>query len=84
MATKKRTGRVLDLTTRILLDIREEARRTNERLGVTNERLDVLSHRVDTGFAEVSSRLDTFIEFAGDRYRELEARVRVLEGRNPT
>lgn len=36
-----------DLTTRILIEIRDEARRTNERLDQTNERLDQTVERLD-------------------------------------
>jgi hypothetical protein len=74
MATKKKRGEVLDLTTRILIEIRDEVRGTNERV-------DALATRVDTGFAQINARLENLIDIAGDRYRDLDARVRALEAR---
>ena len=100
MATKKGgNGKVLDLTTRVLIEIRDEARRTNERLDQTNARLDETNARLDEtnvrletgfaqvnsrleiGFGQVNSRLDNLRDIAGERYRDLDARVRVLEAR---
>ena len=116
MATKKRNGKVLDLTTRVLIEIRDEVRRTNERLETgfgqvnsrldqtneridqtnerigqtnerldqTNERLDVTNERLDQTIKRLdvtNARLDNLRDIAGDRYRELDARVRVLEAR---
>jgi hypothetical protein len=81
MASKKRTNRVGDLTTRVLIEIREEMRGMRDELRVTNERLE-------TGFAEVNAKLDqtnarleNLRDLAGDRYRELDARIRALEAR---
>jgi uncharacterized protein YoxC len=103
MATKKKGGgEVLDLSTRILIEIRDEIRGTNERVdslsrrvdGLTSRvdglttrvdtlttRLDAFSNTVETGFAKVNARLDNFLELVGDRYRDLDARVRALEAR---
>jgi hypothetical protein len=100
MAAKKRKPRkVADLTTRILIDIRDEIRNTNARLDQTNARLeentarldarlDRLTARVDLGFAEVHARLDktnarleTLRDLSGEAYRELDARLRVVEQR---
>ena len=69
MATKKTAGKVLDLTTQVLIDIRDELRRG---FGDVNSRLD-----------DVTSRLDNLRDIARDRYRELDARIRILESRNP-
>jgi septal ring factor EnvC (AmiA/AmiB activator) len=44
MAAKKRT-RPGDLTTQVLIEIRDEVRRTNEQLDVTNKRLGALERR---------------------------------------
>ena len=82
MATKRRSnGNVLDLTTRVLIEIRDEVRRTNERLvtgfAEVNERLDQTNARLD----QTNARLDNLRDIAGDRYRELDARVRALEAK---
>jgi chromosome segregation ATPase len=47
-----------DLTTQVLIEIRDEVRRTNERLGATNERLDTTIQRLDTGQAATNERLE--------------------------
>jgi hypothetical protein len=44
MASRKKNGSI-DLTTQVLIEIRDEVRRTNERLGQTNERLSGLERR---------------------------------------
>ena len=75
MATKKGPRKVLDLTTHVLIEIRDELRRgfaaVDGRFAEVNTRLD-----------EVTARLDNVRDFAGDRYRDLDTRVRVLESRN--
>ncbi len=46
MASKKSAGG--DLTTQILLQIRDEIRSTNKQLGGLNDRVDTLNEQVDT------------------------------------
>ena len=87
MAAKKQGGgKVLDLTTRILIEIRDDVRNTNTRLDAltaevhqTNARLDALTMEVQ----RTNGRLENLRDIAGDRYRELDARIRVLEERLP-
>jgi len=55
MASKKKNGGPLDLTTQVLIEIRDEVRRTNDRLDQTNERLSQIDHRQ----AETEIRLAT-------------------------
>ena len=50
-----------NLTIRILREIRDQARATNERLDATNERLDRLTHVVVHGFQEVNGRIDNLL-----------------------
>ena len=47
MASKKRNGEPLDLNTKILIQIRDEIHKTNERLDKTNDRLDTTNDRLD-------------------------------------
>jgi len=101
MAAKKHGGgKVLDLTTRVLIEIRDDVRKTNARLDAlttvvhqTNTRLDALTgevHQVNARLDQTNARLDqtnarleNLRDIAGDRYRELDARIRVLEERLP-
>jgi cell division protein FtsB len=87
--------RVGDLTTRVLISIRdgietlaerlesgfagvnERLDQTNLRLDQTNDRLDQTNDRLDQTIA----RLDNLRDIAGEKYRELDARIRVLEAR---
>jgi len=81
-----------DLTIEILKGIREEGRKTNERLEQTNARLESgltdLSRRVGAlekatvdGFVAVTARLEHLRDFAGERYREPEQRLSRVETR---
>jgi hypothetical protein len=85
MATKKRgDGKVVDLTVEILREIRDQLRLTNKRLeGVEKrlERLEKLQIATVAGLNDLSSRFDNLLEFAGDRYRDHEQRIRALEQR---
>lgn len=85
MATKKRgNGKVVDVTIDILRQIRDHLRklekaaeRTNQRL----ERLEKLQVATVAGLNDLRSRFDHFLDFAGDKYRDHEERIRVLEQR---
>ena len=63
-----------DLTTRVLLSIRDEIQRLGDRMetgfAAVNDRLD-----------QTNARLDNLRDIAGDTIRELEARIRILEAR---
>ena len=85
-----------DLNTKVLIEIRDEARRTNERLEVTNHRLERLERRQVEAEVRISTELvavagairemkDTFLE---DRHltaqvSDHERRIALLEGRVP-
>ena len=68
MPTKKRGSGITDLTVEILKDIREELREIKKATDETNQRL-----------GRLEQRFDHLLEFAGDRYREHEERIRILE-----
>lgn len=67
-------GEIVDLTVRILKDIRSELQKgfagVNKRLDQTNERLDLLT-----------SRVENLRDIAGARARDHEVRIRRLESR---
>ncbi len=78
MAGRKRggTGGVADLTVEILRDIRrglgevrDEVKKTNERLDQTNERLGRLEQATVAGLRDLRARFDHLLDFSGDRYR---------------
>ena len=48
MASRKRNGAPRDLSTKILIQIRDEIQKTNSRLSTTNERIDSTNDRLDT------------------------------------
>jgi hypothetical protein len=80
--------KVGDLSTRILVGIRDELHRLNARVDVgfagLNDRLDQTNGRLDETNARLDrtiSRLDNLRDVAGDTIRELEARIRILEAR---
>lgn len=88
MGTKKGGGRVGDLTTRVLIDIRDGIRTLTERVDDGFAQVDARLAQVDARLAEVTaridqtnSRLDNLIGVSGDRWRDLDARVRKLEKR---
>ncbi|MBI2896691.1 MAG: hypothetical protein HYY06_24245 [Deltaproteobacteria bacterium] len=85
MATKKRgNGKVADLTVEILREIRDQLQLTNKRLEKVEKRLESLEKlQVATvaGLNDLRSRFDNLLEFAGDRYRDHEQRLRALEQR---
>ena len=65
------------LTTRVLIEIRDEIRQTNARVDQTNVRLDQLSQRVERGFEQTHERID--------RMRvELKAEIRDVDLRTQT
>jgi chromosome segregation ATPase len=71
-----------DLTVRILQDIRDDIRGTNQRLDETNQRLDETNRRLermDTRLGRLEGRFDNLLEFAGDRYRDHEERISACE-----
>ncbi|MBI2394096.1 MAG: hypothetical protein HYV09_31280 [Deltaproteobacteria bacterium] len=47
MAAKKRDGEPLDLTTKILVQIRDELKKTNERLDGMNARIESTNERLE-------------------------------------
>jgi predicted nucleic acid-binding Zn-ribbon protein len=47
----------MSMTVRILKEIRDEVRRTNERLDATNERLDATNERLEAMHAGLSQRI---------------------------
>jgi chromosome segregation ATPase len=46
-----------DVTVKILIEIRDEIRKTNERLDHTNSRLEVTNQRLDNGLAAVRAEI---------------------------
>jgi hypothetical protein len=55
-----------DLTTQILIEIRDEARKTNQRIDQTNERLDQTIHRLDRlGCRQVEAEVRISTEIVG-------------------
>ncbi|MBI2894265.1 MAG: hypothetical protein HYY06_12000 [Deltaproteobacteria bacterium] len=93
MASRKGGGgKVVDLTVEILREIRDALGGTNERLErlekTTNDRFQRLETRLERlevatvkGFKDLRSRLDNLLDFAGERYRDHEERIRTLEQR---
>jgi predicted RNase H-like nuclease (RuvC/YqgF family) len=70
-----------DITTQVLIEIRDEVRRTNQRLDGTNERLDATVERLDATVERLDAtveRLDATVERL-DRVerRQVEAEVRI-------
>lgn len=57
MAGKRRDGEPKDLTTKILVQIRDELRKTNDRLDSTNERLERLERRQTEDAVRVATEL---------------------------
>ena len=51
------TDEPMNLTVRVLKEIRDEVRRTNERLDAANERLDATNDRLDAMHAGLSQRI---------------------------
>ena len=80
MPGKKRGGNgdgtVADITVEILRGIREELRMLRED---TNARFATLERATVEGFAKLESRFDHLLDFAGERYRDHEERIRILE-----
>lgn len=62
----------------VLVGIRDEIKGLR---GDTNARFAALEKRVEGGFAGVNARLDNLRDIAGEKYRDLDARVRVLENK---
>jgi hypothetical protein len=81
MAAKKSSGEVVNLTVSILRNIRDELRELNGRIGVVEQRLGTLESTTGRGFEAVTARLENIRDFSGERWRDLERRVRKLEGR---
>jgi hypothetical protein len=87
MATKKRNGKPPDLTTEVLISIRDEIRHlrtdTNTRFESLEGGLEKLREETKAGLREVhdslSLRLDKVIENTGFHYREMETRVSRIE-----
>ena len=77
MAAKKRRP---DLTTRVLIEIRDEVRRTNERLDQTNRRLDGTNERL----MQMGDRLDARLDQTNGRLAALERRQTETEIRLAT
>jgi hypothetical protein len=79
---------VLDPNTRVLISIRDEIRDLEGEVhdvkdglrDLTTEVRDLKSE-VRTGLSEVNARLENLRGIAGDRYRDLDLRIRVLEAR---
>jgi hypothetical protein len=93
---KKSDGKVADLTVTILKEIRDEMRgmreEMREELGSvrgeihdlrteTNERFVALESTTARGFEAVTARLEHLRDFAGERWRDHEERIRRLEAR---
>ena len=81
MAAKKSSGEVVNLTVSILRNIRDELRELNGRIGGVEQRLGTLESTAGRGFEAVTARLENICDFSGERWRELEKRVRKLENR---
>lgn len=47
----------MNLTVRVLKEIRDEVRRTNEQLGATNQRIDATNERLEAMHAGLSQRI---------------------------
>ena len=83
----EKSGDVASLTLKILGQIRDEARTTNERLDNTNTHLDAtnvhlheLTRATVGGFAEVNRRIDNMLLGEHrDEHQELRRRVERLE-----
>ena len=73
--------KVVDLTTRVLIEIRDEVRRTNARLDEGFSEVNARIDQTNVRLGQTNARLDNLIDVAGDRYRDLDARVRKLEER---
>ncbi len=69
------TDEPVNLSVRILREIRDEIRRTNERLDATNERLDATNGRLDATNASLSVRIDAMHEGLSRRIVESELRT---------
>jgi hypothetical protein len=83
-------GQVVDVTVEILKGIREEIRELRKDTNARFEALETATTRLETatiqGFEGVHARLeitnrrlDHLIDFAGERYRDHEERLRRLE-----
>lgn len=81
---------ITDITTTILINIRDEIsgvrselKDTNKRLDDTNKRIDNLREETKIGLKQVhdslSTRLDKVIENTGSHYRNLDSRVTAIE-----
>ena len=84
----------LDLTTKILTKIQEDAeafceemrefrRETRTRFDHLTHRVDALTLRVENGFADVNVRIDRVIDMFGRYHADHEARIVRLEERTP-
>ena len=60
-----------DLTIRVLIEIRDEIRSTNQRVDRTNERVEQLSGRIDSLGERLTGRIDSL----SDRLTESELRT---------
>jgi len=68
-----------DLTVRILQDIRDGVRETNQRLDSLETRVDRRLDETNRRLGNLESRFDNLLEFAGDRYRDHEERISACE-----
>jgi hypothetical protein len=83
----KRDTRVADLTTRVLVEIRDEVKslrnevkNTNARIDTTNDRLDALTTEVRQGFDHLGRRIDNVL--VGEHrheHEDLRGRVERIE-----
>ena len=69
----------VNLSTRILKEIRDEVRRTNERLDTTNERLDAVAERI----TESELRTATALTDLATTVRDLTALLRTQSDLRP-
>ena len=79
--TKRGNGKVVDVTVRILTQIRDEIRGLREEFVELRGEFVELRRETREGLAAVNARLENLRDLAGDRYRSLDSRVRVLEER---
>jgi hypothetical protein len=80
MAAKKRRSGTLDLTTQVLIEIRDEVRRTNESLAQTNERLGTLERRQTETEVRLATEITALAKAVID-VRDLLREDRVLKPR---
>lgn len=72
---QEQAGNVASLTLKLLGQIRDEARQTNQRLEVTNQRLDVTNQRLDAGFERLDRRIDELTYATVHGFGEVNRRI---------